>query len=457
MSITPIGRNESRQEVRSDRTPPHDLLAEQSALGGLMLSKDALSDVFSQVHGSDFYFPKHELIYNAAINLFAAGEPVDVISVSDELTKRGELARAGGADYLHTLIGLVPTAANAGYYAGIVSEKAVLRRLVEVGTRIAQSGYEAEGEAEELLNRAQTEVFGISAGSASEDVVHVEQAITEATDDIQKAAAHDGTFTGIPTGFAQLDQNTNGFHPGNLILIAARPGVGKSTLALDIARNSAIKNKIPTVFFSLEMGRSEIAMRMISAESSIPLQVLRRGIRDSKDWTTLAHVNTRISDSTLYLDDSPNMTLAEIRAKCRRLSATTGLGLVIIDYLQLMSSGKKVENRQQEVSEFSRSLKLLAKELKIPVIALSQLNRGLENRGGNKEPQLSDLRESGSLEQDADIVLMINREMGVQDREDPRYGLAEILIAKNRNGPTGKFDVAFQGHLQRFSEIAPSA
>ncbi len=332
-----------------------------------------------------------------------------------------------------------------------------MRRLVEVGTRIAQSGYEAEGEAEELLNRAQTEVFGISAGSASEDVVHVEQAITEATDDIQKAAAHDGTFTGIPTGFAQLDQNTNGFHPGNLILIAARPGVGKSTLALDIARNSAIKNKIPTVFFSLEMGRSEIAMRMISAESSIPLQVLRRGIRDSKDWTTLAHVNTRISDSTLYLDDSPNMTLAEIRAKCRRLSATTGLGLVIIDYLQLMSSGKKVENRQQEVSEFSRSLKLLAKELKIPVIALSQLNRGIENRGGNKEPQLSDLRESGSLEQDADIVLMINREMGVQDREDPRYGLAEILIAKNRNGPTGKFDVAFQGHLQRFSEIAPSA
>ena len=437
----------------SDRTPPHDLLAEQSAIGGMMLSKDATADVIESVRAIDFYIPKHEIIFDAILSLYSHGEPTDVIAVTDELTKIGELTRAGGAEYLHTLTGLVPTAANAGYYASIVAEKAVLRRLVEAGTRIVQMGYASEGEVVDLVNNAQAEIYGVTGGVEAEDFIPLTVAVTTAIDEIEAAKGRDGSMTGVPTGFAELDELTNGLHPGQLIIIAARPALGKSTLALDFARAASIKHDMPSIFFSLEMGRSEIAMRLLSAEAAVPLQSMRKGTVDTRDWTTIASTRGRINDAPLYIDDSPNMTLVEIRAKCRRLKQKVGLKMVIIDYLQLMTSGKRVESRQQEVSEFSRALKLLAKELQVPVIALSQLNRGPEQRQ-DKMPALSDLRESGSLEQDADMVVLLHRE-SAYEKDNPRAGEADLIVAKHRNGPTRTVTVAFQGHFSRFTDMAP--
>jgi len=444
----------SRDGWQGERTPPHDLLAEQSAIGGMLLSKDAVADVLEAVRSVDFYIPKHEIIFDAILTLYSHGEPTDVIAVTDELTKSGNLQRAGGPEYLHTLTGLVPTAANAGYYASIVAEKAVLRRLVEAGTRIVQMGYASEGEVTDLVNNAQAEIYGVAGGVEAEDYVPLVQAIEAATEEIEHASGRDGSMTGVPTGFTELDTLTNGLHPGQLILIAARPALGKSTLALDFARAAAITNDMPAIFFSLEMGRSEIAMRLLSAESNIFLQKLRKGDVRSDDWTTLASTRGRIADAPLYIDDSPNMTLVEIRAKCRRLKQKAGLKLVVIDYLQLMTSGKRVESRQQEVSEFSRALKLLAKELQVPVIALSQLNRGPEQRV-DKKPALSDLRESGSLEQDADMVILLHRE-SAYEKESSRPGEADLIIAKHRNGPTGTITVAFQGAFSRFADMAPA-
>lgn len=459
MSIAHLGlageARESRPDSRQgDRTPPHDLLAEQSAIGGMLLSKDAVADVIETVRGVDFYIPKHEVVFEAILTLYSHGEPTDVIAVTDELTKTGALSRAGGVDYLHTLTGLVPTAANAGFYASIVAEKAVLRRLVEAGTRIVQMGYASEGEVVDLVNNAQAEIYGVTGGVESEDYVPLVDAIESAAEEIELASGRGGQMTGVPTGFRDLDQLTNGLHGGQLVLIAARPALGKSTLALDFARAAAIGHDLPVIFFSLEMGRSEIAMRLLSAESDIFLQNMRKGTIRSEDWTKLASVRGRIADAPLYIDDSPNMTLVEIRAKCRRLKQRMGLKLVVIDYLQLMTSGKRVESRQQEVSEFSRALKLLAKELGVPVIALSQLNRGPEQRT-DKKPALSDLRESGSLEQDADMVILLHRE-SAYEKESSRPGEADLIIAKHRNGPTGTVTVAFQGANSRFADMAPA-
>lgn len=419
-----------------------------------MLSKDAVADVVEVVRALDFYIPKHELIFDAILSLYAQGEPTDVITVTDELTKQGELSRAGGAEYLHTLTSLVPTAANAGYYASIVAERALLRRLVEAGTRITQMGYAAEGEVLDLVNNAQAEIYAVTGSTETEDYVPLTEAVTVAIDEIEAATHTDGSMTGVPTGFADLDDLTNGLHPGQMIIVAARPALGKSTLALDFARSAAIKHDLPTIFFSLEMGRSEIAMRLLSAEASIPLQSMRKGTLDKQNWATIASTRGRINDAPLYIDDSPNMTLVEIRAKCRRLKQRVGLKMVVIDYLQLMTSGKRVESRQQEVSEFSRALKLLAKELQVPVIALSQLNRGPEQRQ-DKLPALSDLRESGSIEQDADMVILLHRE-SAYEKDNARAGEADLIVAKHRNGPTRTVTVAFQGHFSRFTDMAAS-
>jgi replicative DNA helicase len=453
MSIADISEDRMGGPREFERTPPHDLLAEQSALGGMLLSKDAVADVIETLRGTDFYIPKHELIFEAILTLYSHGEPTDVVAVTDELIKTGELQRAGGADYLHTLTSIVPTAANAGYYASIVSERALLRRLVDAGTRIVQMGYSGQGEALDLVNNAQAEIYSVTGAEAAEDYVPLTIAVDAAVEEIEAARGRDGQMTGIPTGFSGLDQLTNGLHPGQMIIIAARPAMGKSTLALDFARAAAIKHDMPTIFFSLEMGRSEIAMRLMSAEGAVPLQSMRKGTLDSRDWTTIAATRGRINDAPLYIDDSPNMTLVEIRAKCRRLKQRAGLKMVVIDYLQLMTSGKRVESRQQEVSEFSRALKLLAKELQCPVIALSQLNRGPEQRA-DKKPALSDLRESGSIEQDADMVVLLHRE-AAYEKDSPRAGEADLIVAKHRNGPTDTITVAFQGHFSRFTDMAP--
>ena len=441
-----------RNEPDFERTPPQDLAAEQSVLGGMMLSKDAIADVVEILRGRDFYRPAHETIYESLLDLYGRGEPVDAVTVSAELTKRGEIARIGGAPYLHTLISSVPTAANASYYAKIVQERAIMRRLVEAGTKIVQLGYSNEGDVDEVVDSAQAEIFQVTERRVSEDYLPLNALLESTLDEIESIGSRGGQMSGVPTGFTDLDELTNGLHGGQMIVLAARPAIGKSTLGLDLARAASIKHGLTSVIFSLEMGRNEITMRMLSAESRVPLHHMRSGTMGEEEWGRLARRMGEISNAPLFIDDSPNMTMMEIRAKCRRLKQRHDLRLVIIDYLQLMSSGKKVESRQQEVSEFSRQLKLLAKELDVPVVAISQLNRGPEQRT-DKKPLLSDLRESGSIEQDADMVILLHRE-DAYDREHPRQGEADLIVAKHRNGRTKTVIVAFQGHYSRFVDMA---
>ena len=435
-----------------DRTPPQDIAAEQSVLGAMLLSKDAIADVVETLREADFYRPAHQLIYAAVLDLYGRGEPADAITVSSELTRIGELGRVGGAPYLHTLVASVPTAANAAYYARIVQERAVLRRLVEAGTRIVQMGYAGDGDVDMVVDRAQAAVYDVTDRRTSEDYLALADIMPGTLEEIDALASHGGVMAGVPTGFADLDSVTNGLHGGQMIVLAARPAIGKSTLGLDLARSASIKHGLTSAIFSLEMSRNEIAMRLLSAEASIALNHLRSGTMSDADWQKLARKMSAVSDAPLFIDDSPNLTMMEIRAKCRRLKQRHDLRLVVIDYLQLMSSGKKVESRQQEVSEFSRSIKLLAKELDVPVVAISQLNRGAEQRT-DKRPQMSDLRESGSIEQDADMVLLLHRE-DAYERESPRAGEADFILAKHRNGPTANITVAFQGHYSRFVDMA---
>ncbi|MGZ3141614.1 replicative DNA helicase [Lentzea chajnantorensis] len=671
-------------EPSFERQPPQDLAAEQSVLGGMLLSKDAIADVIEALAPNDFYRPAHQAIYDCILDLYGRGEPADPITISAELERRGELLRVGGAPYLHTLIATVPTAANAGYYAEIVAEKAVLRRLVEAGTRIVQLGYNgAEGaDVDEVVDRAQSAIYEVTDRRTTEDYSVLEDLLQPTMDEIDAIASRGGQSLGIPTGFADLDELTNGLHPGQMIIVAARPGVGKalaldtplptpsgwttmgavgagdfligadgrptrvvaatgvmtgrpcfevafsdgtvivadaehqwltescsetggfwairttqqlfhrvgecrvfirmsaawelpaaelplapsalgkflsglgeleltdeelrtakelgvadephipaaylrasraqrsellaalhvdgrfarlrrdvdeliaglgehaqveivavrpvasvpvrcvevdnhdhlylagetmipthnSTLGLDFARSCSVKHGLTSAIFSLEMSKTEIVMRMLSAEARIRLGDMRGGKMSDDDWTRLARRMSEISEAPLFVDDSPNLTMMEIRAKARRLKQRHDLKLVVVDYLQLMSSGKRSESRQQEVSEFSRSLKLIAKELEVPVIAISQLNRGPEQRT-DKRPMLSDLRESGSLEQDADMVILINRP-DAWERDDPRAGEADLIIAKHRAGPTATITVAHQLHYSRFSDLA---
>ena len=342
--------------VANERVLPNDLLAEQSVLGGMLLSQDACAEVFELISGSDFYAPKHELIYQALYDVYGRGEPTDVITITAELTRQGSLTRMGGADYLHTLTSIVPTAANASFYAKIVQEKSVLRKLIEAGTRIASAGYAAEGEIEDLVNSAQADIYAVGTSAQRDEYASLSKSLESAVEEMEIAEQKGDDITGIQTGIYDLDNMTHGLHGGQLVIVAARPGVGKSTFALDIARNAAINHKKPALFFTLEMSRSEIAMRLLSAESDIYLQSMRKGNMSREDWKKLANVRGTISDAPLFIDDSPNLTLVEIRAKARRLTKQLGLELIIIDYLQLLSSGKKTESRQQEVSVFSRSL-----------------------------------------------------------------------------------------------------
>lgn len=437
------------------RTMPHDDVAEQSVLGGMLLSKDAIADVVESLRASDFYKPAHETIYEAILSLYGHGSPADAITVADELKKRGELTRVGGAAYIHTLIASVPTAANAQYYAEIVKEHAIMRRLIEAGTKIAQLGYANETEVDTLVDQAQAEIYAVTDGNAKEDYVSFSEALEETINEIDANSNRPDGVYGVPTDFIEFDELTGGLHGGQMIVIAARPGVGKSTLALDIARSASIHHQMTTVFFSLEMSRTELAMRILSAEGKISMGRLKKGDLDTEGWTNLATLQGRIDSAPLFIDDSPNMTLMEIRAKCRRLKQRNDLKLVVLDYLQLMSSGKKVESRQQEVSEFSRSLKLLAKELDVPVIALSQLNRGSEQRT-DKRPMVSDLRESGSIEQDADMVILLHRE-DMYNPDNERVGEADMIIAKHRGGPTRTIPLAFSGKYSRFNNMANEA
>jgi replicative DNA helicase len=455
--VDDLGRSDMDASPPSEdfgRQPPQDAAAEQAVLGGMLLSKDAIADVLERLRPGDFYRPAHQNVYDAILDLYGRGEPADAVTVAAELDRRGLLRRIGGAPYLHTLISTVPTAANAGYYAGIVAEKALLRRLVEAGTRVVQYGYAgAEGaDVAEIVDRAQAEIYDVTEGRTSEDFVPLEELLQPTMDEIDAIASQGGISRGVPTGFTDLDDLTNGLHPGQMIVVAARPGMGKSTLGLDFMRSCSIKHHLPSIVFSLEMSRSEIVMRLLSAEAKIKLADMRSGRMSDDDWTRLARRMSEISEAPLYIDDSPNLTMMEIRAKARRLKQKADLRLIVIDYLQLMTSGKKVESRQQEVSEFSRQIKLLAKELEVPVVAMSQLNRGPEQRT-DKKPMLADLRESGSIEQDSDMVILLHRPDAFES-DDPRGGEADLIIAKHRAGPTRTVTVAHQLHLSRFTNMA---
>ncbi|UCA22905.1 replicative DNA helicase [Mycobacterium kansasii] len=580
--------SQSKPQSQSEgRLPPQDFIAEQSVLGAMMLSKDAIADAIERLHPHDFYRPAHQKIHEAIINLYGQGEPADAITVAAELDRQGQLQRIGGATYIHTLIAIVPTAANAGYYADIVAEKAVLRRLVEAGTRIVQYGYAGADGAEvpEVLARAQAEMFEATNGRRTEDFVALEELLQPTMDELETIQNDGGIARGVPTGFHDIDEVLNGLHGGQMIIIAARPGIGKalaldtplptphgwttmgevnagqeligadgkptriiaatdtmyerpsyaiefdesctiiadgshqwptlnglrtttqlrpgadaitaavplmgaqhvvtairpvasvpvrcvqvdnvdhtylagramvpthnSTLGLDILRSCSIKHHLPGIIFSLEMSKSEIAMRLLSAEASVKLADMRAGKMSDSDWAKIARRMSQLSEAPLFIDDSPNLAMPEIRAKSRRLAQQHNLRLIVIDYLQLMSSGKKVESRQQEVSDLSRNIKLLAKDLDVPIIAISQLNRGPEQRQ-DKRPHISDLRESGSLEQDCDVALLLHRP-DATDRDDPRAGEADVIIGKHRNGETKTITLVHQLHLSRFADMA---
>ncbi|MFD8384334.1 replicative DNA helicase [Streptomyces sp. NPDC059679] len=455
MSIPQQVDTGQEQEARHfDRTPPHNPEAEQSVLGGMLQSKDAIEEVAVEVQlkTRDFYRPAHETIYRTILDLHAKGDPADPITVADELSKRGEIARVGGPVYLHTLVQQTPTAANAGWYAEIVKKKAVKRRLVEAGTRIVQLGYDDE-DAKDSVDAAGAALFQVADEEASADYAPLGETLEEEIDYLEELSRREGGLAGLPTGFTDLDLLTNGFQPDQFIIVAARPAVGKSTLALDVVRACTIDHNIPAAFFSLEMGRREIHHRLWSATAKIALHHIRSGQMTDDDWSRLSRYMPRIKEAPLYLDASPNLTLMDIRSKARRLVQKHDVRLIVIDYIQLMQTGTRAgESRQQDVSDISRSLKLLSKELKVPVIGLSQLNRGPEQRT-DKKPMVSDLRESGSLEQDADMVILLHRE-DAYEKESPRAGEADLIVAKHRNGPTATITVAAQLHYSRFVDMA---
>jgi replicative DNA helicase len=435
-----------------DRQLPQDMDAEQSVLGGMMLSKDAIMDVVEIVTGADFYKPAHETIFDAITTLNAKGEPADPVTVTNLLRERGDLQRVGGINAAYNLVQATPTAANASYYAEIVREKAVLRSLVEAGTKIAALGYSGGG-ANETADAAMAELNAAVQIRDSADSAPLgddaEEMVTE-LEQLQK----NGRAYGVPTGFADLDDLTHGLHPGQMIIVAGRPAMGKSTLGVDFLRACTIKHNRPAVMFSLEMSRRDVQHRIMSAEARVGLHHIRGGSMSDSDWARYAEALPRFTSAPLTIDATPGQTVMQIKARSRKLKQRHGLDLIVIDYLQLLESGasRGRDNRQQEVSDMSRNVKLMALELEVPVVVLCQLNRGPEQRQ-DKRPMVSDLRESGSLEQDADIVILVHRD-DAYNRESERAGEADLIVGKHRNGSPSTITVANQLHYSRFVDMA---
>ncbi len=422
-------------------------------LGAMMFKPGAIDEVLDTgLKAGDFYRDSHREIFGAIMALYSQREPADPITVTERLTLKGVLEQVGGKAYIHTLVSTVPTAANAAQYGRIVRENAILRSLIEVGNRIAVLGYERPGEVRELLDRAESLVFKISQEQIKGEFRSLQELVSENFERIEKLAAAGRTITGVPTGFPDLDDTISGLQPSNLIVLAARPAMGKTALALDLAQNVALKEKIPVAIFSLEMGESELVQRMMCTQGRIDSSRLRTGKLGADDWPKITEACTRLEAAPIFVDDTPNMNMLEIRAKTRRLkSKHPQLGMVMVDYLQLMMPDGREENRVQEVSKMSRSLKILARELEVPVIAISQLSRQVESRQPPR-PILSDLRESGAIEQDADLVLFIYRP---RDEAGHLQSSTELIIAKHRNGPTATVHLEFQETYTSFRSQAP--
>jgi replicative DNA helicase len=442
--------------VGEPQVPPQNLDAEESVLGAMMLSPSAIaavSEVFSP-DGREFYRETHAKIYRAALALYAKGEPVDAITLVDELDERGELEDVGGKVRVHELAALVPASANAGHYARIVRETATLRGLIRVGGEIARLGWERDGETTELVDRAEQILFDLSQEKATSEFSHIETLLKESFERITQLYESGADVTGVPSGFRDLDRITSGFQEGNLVVIAARPSMGKSALGLGVAANLAVRKSVPVALFTLEMSKSEVTQRLMCSEAKVESQRLRTGKLSADDWPRLTAACDKLAKAPIYVDDTGSITMMEIRSKARRLkSKHPDLGLIIVDYMQLMTSGTSAENRVQEVSQISRSLKVLARDLDVPIIALSQLSRAVEQRH-DKRPILSDLRESGSIEQDADIVMFIYRDEYYNAEESDQQGLAEVIVAKHRNGPTDTVKLSFLKRYAKFSDLA---
>lgn len=434
-----------------DRVPPQDIEAEQCVLGGMLLSKRAIAEVVEILDADDFYRPAHETVFRAVCDLYGKNEPADPITVSNDLREIGILAKVGGSSYINELVRAVPTAANSAYYAEIVRDCALRRRIVEAGHRITELGYSGEGEASQVNDAAQAELAAAMKVREEADSALLGEDLDAVVVELEKLAS-EGRAIGLPTGFADIDDVTNGLHPGQMVIIAGRPGLGKSTLAVDILRACSVRHQRPSAFFSLEMSRREVQHRIISAEAQISLHKIRGGHMANADWAAFANQAERLASAPMTIDATPDRTVTQIKGRCRQIKQKSGLDLAVIDYLQLLRPGRRSENRQVEVSEMSRSIKLMAKELDIPVVVLCQLNRGPEQRS-DKRPLLSDLRESGSLEQDADIVILVHRE-DAYDKYSQRAGEVDLIVAKHRAGPTCDITVASQLHYSRFVDMA---
>ena len=441
---------------RAGRVPPHNLEAEESLLGAMLLSRDAITvAVEIGVAAEDFYKPAHTHVFEAVLSLYGQGEPIDPVTVAEELRRADLLEALGGRQTLLRLQAATPASANAAHYAKIVNELALLRRLIGVAGDIAEMGYDDSQDVQETVDRAESLVFEVAEHRVTDSMIKMADALQNTLDELEALYASTGEITGVPTGYSDLDRLLLGLQPSNLVVVAARPGAGKTSFALGAAANVAMAARRPVLFFSMEMGTLELTKRLLAGEARVDARRLQTGNIPEQDWTKLSHAVGRLAEAPLFIDDNPHCTVMEMRAKSRRTKARHGdLGLVVVDYLQLMTPmGKRAENRQVEVAEISRGLKILARELNCPVMACSQLNRQLEYRS-DKRPMLADLRESGSLEQDADVVAFIYRD-DIYNPDSDQRGTAEIIVAKHRNGPTGTTRLAFVDRLTKFADMAP--
>jgi replicative DNA helicase len=440
------------EEQSFDRLPPQNLEAEQAVLGAILLDPDVLVTATEILDSNDFYRSAHEKIFLAMLNLSERQEPVDIVTLTAELQAQEVLEEIGGVAYLTQLSNSVPTAANIDHYANIVHEKAVARRLIKVATQIASTGYQASSDVSELLDEAEKKIFSLSQERSSRGFTHIKDVLLDTFERIEKLYANKGAVTGVPTGYPDLDRMLSGFQKSDLIIVAARPSVGKTAFALNMAQNVAVRARLPVAIFSLEMSKEQLVQRILCADGNLDAGRMRTGFLEDDDWPKLSMAVGTLSEAPIFIDDTPGVTVSDIRSKCRRLQAEHGLGLILIDYLQLIQGrAGKSENRQQEISEISRSLKGIARELNVPLIALSQLSRSVEQRQ-DKRPMLSDIRESGSIEQDADVVAFLYRD-DYYDKESERKNIIEIIIAKQRNGPTGTVELVFLKNFNKFVSL----
>lgn len=433
------------------KVPPHNLEAEQAVLGAIMLEPEAGSSVFEMLQPDDFYRDNHRIIFSALRDLFEKGDPIDLVSVAESLRQQGRLEQVGGIGTISEIARSVPSAANVDYYAKLISEKALLRQLIRATSSILERGYEPGEEARSLLEEAEKLILDLSRRRVQDGYSFIRDVLLETFEKIEYLYAHKGSLTGVPTYFTELDRMTSGWQPSDMIIIAARPSMGKTAMVLNMAQNAAVRAKVPVAIFSLEMSKEQLVQRMLCGEAMVDQQRVRTGELLDSDWPKLTRAVGPLSDAPIFIDDTVGISLAELRSKSRRLKMEHNLGMVIIDYLQLLSVGKRTESRQQEVAQISRTLKGLARELQIPVVALSQLNRGVEQRQ-DKRPIMSDLLESGAIEADADVISFIYRDEYYNPNSEKK-GIAELIIAKHRNGPVGTVELGFLKEFTKFVNL----